>query len=131
MLKPGGVLAVWICRRLSVSPQVDAIIDRLYADMRGPYWPRERAMVDDGYQTLAFPFKPLSPPGFAMQVDWSLPALLGYMGTWSAVQRYRAAMGGDPVNALEGILETAWGGARRQQRVHGPLSLRVGRNTQD
>ena len=62
VLKPGGVLAVWTYGLLRINPAVDAVIQRLYTDIVGAYWPPERRHVEDGYRALAFPFDAIEPP---------------------------------------------------------------------
>ena len=39
-----------------MTPAVDALKDRVYVDLTGPYWPPERDYVDAGYRTIPFPF---------------------------------------------------------------------------
>jgi hypothetical protein len=40
--------------------------------------------------------------------EWSLDDVLGYLGSWSAVQRYKDAKGQDPLPALRERLDAAW-----------------------
>ena len=58
----GGILAAWCYQLHTVSPEVDAVIRRLYADILGSYWPPERRLVEQGYRTLPFPFEEIEPP---------------------------------------------------------------------
>ena len=37
-----GVVAVWTYEKFRVNPSVDAVMDRFYVDVIGPYWPPER-----------------------------------------------------------------------------------------
>src|SRR5690606_3577969 len=62
--KPGGIVAFWTYADCRVSPAVDACKDRLYLDLTAPYWPAERALVENGYADLAFPFEPIATPDF-------------------------------------------------------------------
>ena len=127
VLLPGGVLAVWSY----ASPQLDSTtlqrqLSRFYGDVVGPYWPPNRRHVEAGYRTLEFPFAELDPPAFAMEERWTLPQLLGYVGTWSATQRFREEVGRDPVPDLERDLVPHWGlGSARP--VRWPLTVRLGR----
>jgi hypothetical protein len=93
----------------------------------GPYWPAERRHVEAGYRTLPFPYAELETPAFEMEERWSLPQLLGYLGTWSATQRFREVQGCDPVVQLAGGLAVSWGDPASVRLVRWPLSLRVGR----
>lgn len=128
VLVPGGVIAVWSYNLLTVTPAVDAVVNRLYGEALAGYWPAERHHVESGYRTLPFPFEPVEPPPFAMTARWSLADLTGYLRTWSAVDRCRGATGRDPVAAVERALAAAWGPAERTYEVRWPLALRVGRN---
>ncbi len=127
MLKPGGVLAVWTYNKLRASPAVDAVIARFYADVVGPYWPPERQYVQAAYRTLAFPFEEIDPPAFHIDHRWRLDDLLGYLGTWSATQRYRRARGADPIDEVRQDLAQAWGAPEVPKNVRWRLHLRVGR----
>ncbi|HEX2780957.1 MAG TPA: class I SAM-dependent methyltransferase [Gemmatimonadaceae bacterium] len=124
---PGGAIAVWSYGLASIEPAVDALVLELYRDTLAGYWPPERRHVDEKYRNLAFPFEEISAPAFAMERDWTLAALLGYLGTWSAVQRYQRAQGGEAIALIAGRLEEAWGDPERKRKVRWPLAIRVGR----
>jgi ubiquinone/menaquinone biosynthesis C-methylase UbiE len=62
VLAPGRIIAVWSYHGFHVTPEVEAVIHRLYRDVVGPYWPAERAIVDRGYQELEFPFEKVAFP---------------------------------------------------------------------
>jgi SAM-dependent methyltransferase len=127
VLRPGGVLAVWTYgNQVMEDPILDEIIRRFYRDVVGPYWPAERRHVEAGYRTLPFPYPELEHPPFHMKREWDLDELLGYIGTWSACQRFREANGVDPIPGLRGQLLPAWGDPQSPLRVSWPLSLRVG-----
>jgi len=63
-------------------------------------------------------------PRFEMQTDWDVESALGFISTWSAVQRYRKRFGRDPVALLAPLLTGAWGAGRRI--LNWPLSIRAG-----
>jgi hypothetical protein len=121
------VLAAWSYGHLRIAPGLDEIVTRFYLETVGPYWPPERAMVEDGYRGIRFPFAELSVPAFEMSMSWTLPQLAGYLSTWSAVGRYKEANGEDPVPALIRELTPAWGTHDRQYTVRWPLVVRAGR----
>ena len=126
VLRPQGVLVVWSYNLLSVSPQVDAVIHRLYEEIVGAYWPSERSMVEDGYKELAFPFNEIYGPPFDMTATWSIQQLTGYLHTWSAVQRYQEHNNRDPVAMIVDELGAAWGEVGGVKKISWPLSLRIG-----
>ncbi len=128
VLYPGGVLAVWSYGVHRVGDlAIDRIIMDFYSNIVGPSWPQERAIVEQGYRTIPFPFAELSPPAFQMETTWTLEQLMGYFGTWSATQRYIKARGESPLGALSEALSAVWGEATVERRIHWPLALRVGR----
>lgn len=126
VLRPGGLFAAWTYRLCTVSPGIDAVVRRLYDGIVGPYWPPERRHVDAGYASLPFPFRELPGPRIPMETSLTLAQYLAYLRTWSAVQRYRAAHGDDPVAQVEADLARAWGEADRPRTVHWPLVVRAG-----
>lgn len=127
ILRPQGVVAVWCYELMRITPALDAVIEHYYRDVVGPYWPPERQLVEEGYRSIAFPFEEWQAPPLAMANNLDLSALLGYLDTWSAAQRYRAARGEDPLDRVRDRLREAWGDPARRRTVRWPLSLRIGR----
>lgn len=136
VLHPGGVVGVWGYGRIVLPGALDQALEHFDAHTIGPYWPPERALVDEGYRSLPFPFDELPAPGFAVEVNWNLPRLMAYFSTWSAVKRYIAAIGTNPLPALEAELAALWnpqdsggdGASSAALRLEWPLFLRVGRH---
>lgn len=127
VLKPAGVLAVWCYGLNEIESGVDEIVRHYYRDVVGPYWPPERRLIDEHYRTVPFPFIEQTPPGFYMEAEWTLDEYLGYLGTWSATQRYRQQQGADPLPALRAELLHAWGAPQAKRVVKWPIHLRIGR----
>ena len=126
VLRPGGVVAEWTYGLTSVDDgPLDDALRRFANETVGPWWPPERAMVDSGYADVEFPFERIEAPGFAMRAQWTLADMIAYLGTWSAVNRYRGDTGEDPLPALRQALATLWGDGHRE--VRWPLLLRAGR----
>jgi SAM-dependent methyltransferase len=125
--RPGGVIAAWTYVRSQITPAVDAVIDDFYHGPVNPYWPQDRQKVEAGYRGMAFPFMPVDLPPIIMEMTWTSAQVAGYVGTWSAVQRYRAATGNDPMPALVSRLEAAWGAPAMARPVRWPLSILCGR----
>jgi hypothetical protein len=120
------VVAVWTYEKFRVDAEVDAIVDRFYCHVVGEDWPPERRYVEQGYRTLPFPWREERVPAFELETDWDLEQVLGYLATWSAVQRFRDRVGHDPLPALRPQLEAAWP-ACRARRLRWPIHLRLGR----
>ncbi|PYQ63818.1 MAG: SAM-dependent methyltransferase [Acidobacteria bacterium] len=130
VLRPDGAIAAWTYGNPRVDdPRADEILWRFTTGTIGPWWPPERELVDSGYRTIDFPFAEVEAPGFEMEARWTLPELLGYIGTWSGVARFRAARGGDPdpLEELAKALDPAWGAPRSHRRIMWPLAVRAGR----
>jgi ubiquinone/menaquinone biosynthesis C-methylase UbiE len=128
VLVPGGVLAVWTYARLLVDGgPIDAVLDKFYIHTVGPYWPEERRLVETGYRDLPFPFEEISVTSPPMVASWTLSRMIGYVRTWSAVQRYVEAEGIDPVVALERQLARHWRDPELPRQIQWPLSVRAGR----
>jgi SAM-dependent methyltransferase len=123
--KPGALLAVWMYNLMTVDDAVDRVIEHLYRDVVGRYWPGDRVLIDSDYRTIEIPFPEFIPPSFEMTAEWNGDHVLGYLRTWSAVARYQADTREDPVSLVAPELLAAWGGADRVRRVRWPLRLRA------
>ena len=120
VLRPAGAIAAWGYGLAVITPEVDAVVQHLYADLLGPYWPPERRKIEERYATIPFPFAEVPDPGFAMAAEWSLDDLLGYLGTWSSAQKYIDEHGRDPLEQVRADLTRAWG-AEPVRPVRWPL----------
>lgn len=126
VLKRGGVIAVWTYGENSVTPEVDAVVQSYYTETVGPYWPPERALVENRYQTIPFPFDEIQAPPLRMQERWRFEDMLGYLGTWSATKRYAQAHREDPIEQVREPLKRAWG-TEEARVVEWEFYVRAGR----
>jgi SAM-dependent methyltransferase len=124
--RPGAALALWTYGHCTVDPAVDGSVTDFNQQLVGKYWPPERHYVDSGYRTLPFAFPRIATPSFALSVQWEAEDLVRYIGTWSAVSRYRDAVGSDPLPALRERIAVSWGDGTKR-RVSWPLHLIAGR----
>lgn len=122
-----AVFAAFSYGLMTVGQRVDEVIGHLYREVLGDYWPPERRHVDEGYKTLPFPFRELTPPPFSMTAAWRLDHLVGYLATWSAVKEFKTKMGEDPLAAMEAELRDAWGDPEETKPIAWPLVIRAGR----
>jgi SAM-dependent methyltransferase len=128
LLKPGGALAVWGYGFFEIEAQIDGLIAKDLLEPIDPYWAAGNRLIMTGYRTLRLPLEQIAaPPAFSMQVEWNLEQLLAYLRTWSAVKRYIAERGDDPVSGLEARLNAAWERPEEVKSVRMPLHLQVGR----
>jgi SAM-dependent methyltransferase len=127
VLAPRGVIAVWTYGPCSLGDAaLDAAMRRFHDETVGPYWPAERALVVSGLADVEFPFDELRAPPFAMATEWTLAQFVGYLSTWSAVQRARAH-GEDPIPPIVDELRAGWTSDDAPRHIEWPLSMRVGR----
>lgn len=126
LLKPGGVFCAWCYGLMRLDSALDELIDTFYHSTLSDYWLPGRASVDAEYRDIDNPFNTLVPPASAIEANWTLEQLLGYLRTWSAVQRYERQHGIDPLLQLEPGLRQLWGDAKRTRFVHWPLHFLAG-----
>jgi len=125
-LRPGGVLAAITYGVSSVNPEIDRLFLDFYLHTVGPYWPAERKTVEQAYGNITLPYPELKLPTFAITCHWTLPQYVSYIGTWSAVARYRQALGHDPMPTLYDKMEPLWGAdPTAPQVVTFPLTVRA------
>ena len=111
VLTPGGVLAAWTYQDMVVPDGCSPAVEAFRAQIE-PYWPSERAQVDAGYAGYDWPFPALPAPSLWLDAEWSLPQLLGYLGSLSAVARCRTATGERSGPSHAAALAAAWGEPR-------------------
>lgn len=126
VLRPGGVLAAWTYQDMVFSDELVPAASAFRTQIE-PYWPPERADVDSGYAGYAWPFPSLPSPELCLTAEWTLPQLLGYLGSLSATSRCRIATGSDPVEEHAGVLARAWGDPQQMRAMRWPLVLHLRR----
>jgi SAM-dependent methyltransferase len=124
--KPGAMLIVWGYGLTTISHEVDKVVNDLYYNVIGSYWPSERKYLDTEYREIPFPFKPIPTPQLQMQVQWGLNEFVGYLSTWSSVQAYIKANGINPLQNLYPQLATAWGDKEGIKTINWPLYVLAG-----
>jgi hypothetical protein len=125
--KPGAVLAAWGYKWPNVSPEINSVIRRFAAEVLRGYWPPQTRLALAEYQTIPFPFDPISMPPFQFTEEWNQHQLVGFVGTWSGSLRYRAKTGRDPTDELRANLEAAWGDPEGVRQVTWQVFTKVGR----
>ncbi len=127
VIAPGGAFAVVGYARLRAEPAIQEAVHHFQDRTVGSYWPPERELVEAGFAGIPIPIDEAKPPAFSIESRLTLQELLGYVGTWSAVGRYREQTGQDPMPLLERELEPLWGSPDLPRRIEWPLFLRAGR----
>ncbi len=126
VLQPGGLFAVWCYSLCKLDPPLNELVEFFYRVSIGAFWPPERRLVDEGYRTIALPIDELDVPPFDLVADMTLPQFLGYVETWSAVQRCLASRGRDTLDAFARSVAQRWGIPSTLRRVTFPLHVRAG-----
>jgi SAM-dependent methyltransferase len=129
VLAPGGLIAVWgySLPALSSAP-LDRELRRFHDEVVGPYWPPGRKLVGTHYRTVSFPFHEILVPPFAIEQPMTRRAFEGYLRTWSATHRYRAARADDPLDEIGPVLRQEWPDAGEARLVRWPMFVRAGIN---
>jgi len=127
VLKRRGVIAAWTYLMLHITPRIDALVNRFYHDVVGPYWPPERRITEERYQTIEFPFAEFEAPNFVIEQSVTLDDVAGYIRTWSATRRFVQEQGHDPVDALVADLAQTWGAPQTSRLARWPVAMRIGR----
>ncbi len=125
-----GVIAAWAYGLHSISTEIDTVTHLLYEDILGSYWPKERKIVENKYQDISFPFQEIDTPVFQIELDWTLSELVGYLYTWSSVQKFIGKNDSDPIKQIYDDLAAAWGHKNtwhKRRRVVWPIYIRIGR----
>jgi hypothetical protein len=125
VLRTDGVLAIWCYELSNVDARCDAVVEILYDDIVADFWPPERVLIEQRYETLAIPGILLEVPPLQMSLNWYADDMLGFLRTWSACRRYEATHGTDPVLQIAADLSLAWGPGKRP--VTWPLTLKASR----
>ena len=124
-LSPGGLLAAWTYGSQHVTPEIDALIDHLSAEILDGLWAPQVALAGRGYGELTWPFEELPTPALQHETPYDVERFLSYLRSWSASQRFVDRFHEDPTDRIAAPLREAWGAGERM--VRWPLSLRVGR----
>lgn len=126
VLKPGGAVAATCYLAPAVCAAVDPVLRELEAFI-GPYWTPERALLEDRFRGVEFPFEEVPVPAFEVSALVTLDGLLGYLGTWSAARAYQKRHGADPLAAFAPRFAAAWGCAECARPLRWELTGRAGR----
>jgi SAM-dependent methyltransferase len=128
VLNPEGILAVWTYSLTEISPEIDELVFKYYADILKDFWPERIRYLEERYQTIPFPFEEIAVPSFVMEINWSLIQFAGFLNSWSATQRYKAEKGHHPLEIIWPKLLAAWGDENEPRLIRWPLHFRIGRN---
>ena len=128
VLKPNSILAIWGYSFFNVDSELDTVIRTELLNPLHDFWASGNHQVMNGYRDLVLPFdEMLDTSSFAITVDWTMDQFLAYIRTWSAVKRYMAELGVDPVARFEPKLKAIWSDPNQVRAVKMPIAFRASR----
>jgi ubiquinone/menaquinone biosynthesis C-methylase UbiE len=127
ILKPGGVIAVWVYDNNMISEGVDRISSKYIHELVEKYWPADNKKAWEFENTIDFPFEKIAAPQFELQMKWNLEDYLNFLYTWSSTQNYIKANKKNPIELIRGEFETAWGNKDEKKDIRWKLKMKTGR----
>ena len=125
--KPGAIIAIWTYYNHNTGDdKVTAIVRNFHENVSKPYWDYERKYVEEKYETVEFDYELLPVKDFESILHWQREDLLGYVGSWSAIQKFIKTNGYSPVPQLGDELKNIWPDDEIK-KVSFPIYLKLGR----
>ncbi|MEM7549155.1 MAG: class I SAM-dependent methyltransferase [Bacteroidota bacterium] len=118
-----AVFAAWTYNLSTIEPDIDAIVSDLYTNILDKYWAPERKHIECFYKSIPIPFDDLRSYKLIQIKEWDIEHYLGYLRSWSAVQKYIDEKAKNPVEIIEFDLRMKWGSGLREVKF--PLSLKT------
>jgi ubiquinone/menaquinone biosynthesis C-methylase UbiE len=125
--KPDAIIAVWSYELCKIDKEIDKVFLHFYNDILGNYWAPERKYVENAYSTIPFPFTEVKENVFYMKKQWNLQDFMGYLSTWSAVQKYIKINGTNPLELVAADFEKAWINPAAVKEISFPVTVKIGR----
>ena len=125
--KAGAIVAIWTYNRNKLGDKkIDDAIYSFYENVTKPYWDYERKYVDELYETVEFDFELLPVKQFETTLNWQREDMIGYISSWSAIQKYIKVNGHSPMPVIEEELKKHWPEGEVKKVVF-PIYLKLGR----
>jgi len=122
--KPGALLCITGYGNIELPQILKEIVYDFYEGVTGPYWDAERRYIDEGYQTIPFPFREIAVPKLVNTLYWTQQELIGYINTWSGLKNFIKQKGHNPIEQLTSSIAEHWGVHERIE-VTFPILLRA------
>ena len=127
--KPGAIIAVWVYyAHTTGDKKVDDAVHAFYENVTRSYWDDERKFVDEMYSTVEFDYELLPSKIFKTILEWRREDLIGYISSWSAIQKFIKVNGHSPVPLIEKEINELWPEGEIK-KVTFPIYLKAGRVT--
>ncbi len=124
--KPGATLAIWGYGLLQIDAKIDPVIYHFYEDIMGSYWDPEREHINNQLESIPFPFSEIHTSKFAIRDTWTIARLIGFLNTWSSVQKYIQINNKNPVELIADELKSLWE-TEENKTVTFPVFLKTGK----
>lgn len=124
--KPGAIIAAWMYYNHNTGDEriTDAVHD-FYKNITKPYWDHERKYVDEKYSTVEFDYELLPVKSFESILEWRREDLIGYISSWSAIQKFIKENGHSPIPIFEEEIKKLWPEGELK-KVTFPIYLKLG-----
>jgi ubiquinone/menaquinone biosynthesis C-methylase UbiE len=125
--KPGAIIAIWVYfRNMPGDKKVDDAIFSFYENVTKPYWDEARKFVEEMYETVEFDYELLPVKQFETTLNWQREDMIGYISSWSAIQKYIKVKGHSPMPIIEEEINKLWPKGE-VKKVNFPIYLKLGR----
>lgn len=125
--KTDAVIAVWMYyNHTTGDKQIDDAVRDFYENVTKPYWDYERRYVEELYNTVEFDYELLAVKQFETVLNWQREDLLGYISSWSAVQKMIKVNGHSPIPIIEEEIKKLWP-EDEVKKVTFPIYLKLGK----
>jgi ubiquinone/menaquinone biosynthesis C-methylase UbiE len=127
ILKPGGVIAVWLYDNCKISSDIDKISAKYTNEIVEEYWAVENKKAWNFNNSIEFPFEIINSPEFELTMYWDLEEYLNFLYTWSSTQNYIKTKGVNPIDIIRKEFESAWKNKKEKRTVNWKLKMKTGR----
>ena len=128
VLRPAGVTVAWTYGFFNVEERIDEIVRAYFFEPIEPFWPEESELAWSGYSGLELPFAPIDTPEFDLTFRWNLTELIGYLSTWSALNRYIEQHGSGLIGQLTERMAAVWVDPDQKRTIDMDFYVRAWRN---
>ncbi len=127
VLKKDGILAIWGYTVQKIEPFLDDLLHDFQFKTLKDYWAPENQIVVNEYKNISFTYDEIECPDFCAEKIFDLDDLIGYINTWSAVQKFLQKNNYNPTDELRDELLDYWKTPQNKKRVEWKIAMRVGR----
>jgi len=125
--KPSAIIAIWTYYRNTTGvKKVDDAVYNFYENVTRPYWDDARKYVEEKYSTVEFDYDLLPVKVFETTLNWQREDMIGYISSWSAIQKYITINGNSPILIIEEEINKLWPKGE-VRKVSFPIYLKLGR----